>query len=230
MPGVGGNASEDGTNIPFFPPTISLRCRCSQPLVGPMQSRSDADERMVQRIMDANANSNRICIFDARPKGNAIANIVKGGGYEDVAFYEDLDFEFLDIHNIHVMRESLRKVKVVCFPTIDDKKFLSNIDNTEWLHHLKCILNGANRIVEKIFNRSSVIVHCSDGWDRTAQLTSLSMLLLDPFYRTLEGFQVLIEKEWLSFGHKFAHRIGHWEDKHSNDRSVAIMHMITLIN
>lgn len=36
----------------------------------------------------------------------------------------------------------------------------------------------------------SVMIHCSDGWDRTAQTCSLASLMLDPYYRTINGFQV----------------------------------------
>ena len=34
----------------------------------------------------------------------------------------------------------------------------------------------------------SVLIHCSDGWDRTSQLCSLSKIMLDPYYRTIEVF------------------------------------------
>lgn len=36
---------------------------------------------------------------------------------------------------------------------------------------MKCIISGAVRIVDKVENnKASVLVHCSDGWDRTAQV------------------------------------------------------------
>ena len=36
----------------------------------------------------------------------------------------------------------------------------------------------------------SVVVHCSDGWDRTSQTCSLVEMMIDPYYRTLHGFMV----------------------------------------
>lgn len=46
-----------------------------------------------------------------RFSANAIANKAKGGGYESEESYQNAELVFLDIHNIHVMRESQRKLK-----------------------------------------------------------------------------------------------------------------------
>lgn len=182
-------------------------------------------------IVEANAQSEKLSIMDARPSANAIANKAKGGGFESEETYSNVEINFLDIHNIHVMRESLRKLKEICYPTIDDQKWLTAVESSLWLKHIKCILAGAGRIVDKIeIMSTSVLVHCSDGWDRTAQLTALSMLLLDPYYRTIRGFEVLIEKEWLSFGHKFQQRIGHGDNRHSDaDRSPVFLQFIDCV-
>ena len=94
----------------LHPDSLASITRCSQPLVGVAGKRCREDERLVQNIMDANAQSHRIYIYDARPKVNAVANMAKGGGYESEDSYQNAEFVFLDIHNIHKMRESLRKV------------------------------------------------------------------------------------------------------------------------
>ncbi len=206
--------------------------RCSQPSVGMSGKRNREDESYIQFIMDANAQSHKIFIMDARPIANAVANKARGGGYENEELYRNAEINFLDIHSIHVMRESLRKLKELCFPAIgDEQHWYSNLESTHWLEHIRSILSGTLRIVDKIENnKTSVVVHCSDGWDRTAQLTSLSMILLDPYFRTLKGFEVLIEKEWISFGHKYAQRIGHGDDKHSDDnRSPVFLQFIDCV-
>jgi hypothetical protein len=98
--------------------------------------------------------------------------------------------------------------------------WLSNLEATNWL---KCILyqifvvyfidiavllSAAVDVTKRIVDGFSVLIHCSDGWDRTSQVSSLAQLMLDPYYRTLKGMQILVEKEWLSFGHKFSERCG----------------------
>ncbi|UJR26804.1 hypothetical protein I4U23_008117 [Adineta vaga] len=204
-------------------PVLSWYCRdsyvtitrASQPLTG-LNRKSQDDVEYLQEIANTNVNQNSsLYILDARPKVNAIANKANGGGYED---YSDCELEFHNIQNIHVMRESLSKLHTTI-------RHGSNEDKN-WLIHIRAILTSVNRIVSLVNNdKRSVLVHCSDGWDRTAQLTSLSMLILDSYYRTLDGFLILIEKEWISFGHKFLLRIGH-ADKIYSERSPVFLQFL----
>ncbi|XP_052519512.1 myotubularin-related protein 1 isoform X1 [Budorcas taxicolor] len=215
----------------IHPESQATITRCSQPLVGPNDKRCKEDEKYLQTIMDANAQAHKLIIFDARQNSVADTNKAKGGGYESESAYPNAELMFLEIHNIHVMRESLRKLKEIAYPAIDEARWLSNVDGTHWLEYIRMLLAGAVRIADKVESgKTSVVVHCSDGWDRTAQLTSLAMLMLDSYYRTIKGFEALIEKEWISFGHRFALRVGHGNDNHADaDRSPIFLQFIDCV-
>ena len=42
------------------------------------------------------------------------------------------------------------QVKDMCFPVIEDAKWLSNLEATHWLDHVKQILAGAVKIADKV--------------------------------------------------------------------------------
>lgn len=150
-------------------------------------------------------------IVDARPTVNAYAMQAVGLGSENMDNYKFATKVYLGIDNIHVMRESLSKVidalresDLTPLPPSRDA-----LAKSGWIKHIANILDGAGLIAKQVgLQHSHVLIHCSDGWDRTSQLSALSQLCLDPYYRTLDGFIVLVEKDWLSFGHMFAHRSG----------------------
>ncbi|KAH8826937.1 protein-tyrosine phosphatase-like protein [Flagelloscypha sp. PMI_526] len=167
-------------------------------------------------------------IIDARPTVNAFANSAKGAGTENMDHYKEGKKAYLGIDNIHQMRDSLNKVVealreadamlATITQDLTHAQHLSKISTLDrpslrrsgWLRHMTTILEGSLLIIKNIHvNSSHVLIHCSDGWDRTAQLSSVSQLCLDPYYRTIKGFQILVEKDWLSFGHKFLDRCGH---------------------
>ena len=150
-------------------------------------------------------------IVDARPTVNAYAMQAVGLGSENMDNYRFATKVYLGIDNIHVMRDSLNKV-IDALKESDLTPLAPNRDvlaKSGWIKHIANMLDGAGLIARQVgLQHSHVLIHCSDGWDRTSQLSALSQLCLDPYYRTLEGFIVLVEKDWLSFGHMFAHRSG----------------------
>lgn len=90
------------------------------------------------------------------------------------------------------------------------RQLLSRVETTGWIDHVRCVITSSVLVAETLSSRSSsVLVHCSDGWDRTAQVVATAQLILDPYFRSIEGLAVLIEKDWCGFGHKFHDRLGH---------------------
>ncbi len=188
--------------------------RSSQPLVGlGIRGKKFKDDyRMIEAIIQANKLNGveKLMIVDLRPRANAEANrLVKGAGYEKN--YKNCDLRFMNIENIHVVRASFSRMMDVCMGLGGmDVAWYQKIESTNWIEHLRSILSASQYVVTVMEReRVSVLTHCSDGWDRTSQVTCLAQLMLDPYFRTIEGFAVLLEKEWLAFGHMFHKRMGH---------------------
>jgi hypothetical protein len=178
--------------------------RSGQVKSGIMNKQCQADIELVQaigRLKFNNQNSeNKAYIFDCRPFINAVGNRVNGKGYLDNSSYNIFDVHFADIDNIHVMREALDELIESFGSYTGDQPLVS------WFKHIQKILKGAKYVTDNILRGDSVIVNCSDGWDRTPQIISLSKILLDPYFRTIEGLRILIHFEWNGFGHKFKSR------------------------
>lgn len=195
--------------------------RCSQPCSGIAGNYSEYDEKLLALAHSANPveAAKKIVIIDARPLLNAMANQMKGKGYEAVneTHYTSCEpVRFMNIGNIHVMRKSLAALTSDCHAMCTGlSSALDGMD--EWFGHISRVLEAAVTIAKLMHDGHSTVVHCSDGWDRTPQLCALSQLMMDSYYRTWKGFQVLVEKEWISFGHKFAQRCG--GTKGSSERS-----------
>ena len=209
---------------------ISGIWRSSQVKSGILNSKSKEDINLINEIKNLGKN---FYIFDARPQLNATANKIKGGGYESVENYENAKIIFCDIENIHKAREALKQTEYICTDEyiMTNKKFWSQFESTGWLDFIMITLKITHQISKLVIKGNNVLIHCSDGWDRTPQLVTISQILLEPYYRTFMGFAVLIEKDFLSFGHQFAKRSGIIEKKFEgeNDRSPIFLQFLDCV-
>jgi hypothetical protein len=192
--------------------TGAVLLRSGQPLVGLSQKRCVQDERLVASWTHATGRANgRLLIVDARPSTSALANTMIGAGVERLECYTGSERVYLRLENIHVVREAhdrlaaLVKEGGACMASAAWNALEAECT---WLEHIRLLLEGTGRIVNALCAGQHVLVHCSDGWDRTTQLCSLAALCIDPFYRSREGFERLIAKDWLAQGHRFADRRG----------------------
>jgi hypothetical protein len=147
--------------------------RCSQPRVGINNTRCAEDERLLHALTGFPALvGDMFAIFDARPRFNARANILAGKGFENPELYKNAvkKVAFLDIQNIHVMRDSYVKMTKACLKEsantheVSNSAFVASVAASGWLAHIATCLKATAEMVKAIDQEKlTLLIHCSDG-------------------------------------------------------------------
>lgn len=109
---------------------------------------------------------------------------------------------------------------------LSDEKWLSGLEGTRWLDHMRVCLKKANEVSILLAERSrSVVLQESDDRDLNCLLASLVQVISDPHARTISGFQSLVQKEWVAAGHPFLQRLNLFQ---KNDRDESPVFLLFL--
>lgn len=188
-------------------PNRAVIVRSGQPMIGPSNKRCKEDERLMNAIIG----NRRGYIIETRTQNIAQLAKTKGGGHEPEAYYPLLRRVHRPIDRYHTLTDSLHKLVEACQDkNCTTEKWLSRLESSNWLRHKMDVLNCACLVAQCIDHEgASVLVHGSEGMDSTLQVCSLAQIILDPDCRSVQGFEALIEREWLQAGHPFATRCKH---------------------
>jgi myotubularin-related protein 10/11/12 len=131
--------------------------------------------------------------------------------------------------SIQDVYQSYIKLRALCAPASDrelmiqDERFLTMIEKTCWLLYSSLCLKTANEAASSLKAGESVALQENDGRDMCCLISSLVQVMLDPFFRTITGFQALIQKEWVALGHPFSDRLGHVYSKQADKSPIFLL-------
>ncbi|XP_064257378.1 myotubularin-related protein 11 isoform X2 [Passer domesticus] len=102
------------------------------------------------------------------------------------------------------------RLRALCLPgAVAEEKWLSALEGTRWLDHVRSCLRRAAEVASLLAGkRCSVVLQEPSDRDLNCLLASLVQLLGDPHARSLPGFQSLVQREWVAAGHPFPRRLG----------------------
>nr|XP_031362727.1 myotubularin-related protein 11 [Lonchura striata domestica] len=102
------------------------------------------------------------------------------------------------------------RLRELCLPgAVAEEKWLSALEGTRWLDHVRSCLRKAVEVASLLAGkRCSVVLQEPSDRDLNCLVASLVQLLGDPHARSLPGFQSLVQREWVAAGHPFPRRLG----------------------
>ncbi|XP_018306060.1 myotubularin-related protein 10-B isoform X2 [Mycetomoellerius zeteki] len=133
--------------------------------------------------------------------------------------------------NVKLIAASFTKFINLCTPEnirqfwIQDNNFYSLLENTKWLKYISYCLQKTVEVCDRLNLGISVILQEGAARDLCCVISSLAQLLLDHHFRTIAGFQSLLQKEWVAGGHPFCDRLGHIVKANSEKSPLFLLYL-----
>ncbi|XP_024880886.1 myotubularin-related protein 12 isoform X4 [Temnothorax curvispinosus] len=108
---------------------------------------------------------------------------------------------------------------------IQDNNFYSLLENTKWLKYISYCLQKTVEVCDRLNLGISVILQEGAARDLCCVISSLAQLSLDHHFRTIAGFQSLLQKEWVAGGHPFCDRLGHIVKTNSEKSPLFLLYL-----
>ncbi|XP_062327111.1 myotubularin-related protein 10 [Osmerus eperlanus] len=122
----------------------------------------------------------------------------------------DLDKSLPTIQDIQAAFVRVRQICVIEPFEESEEKWLSSMESSRWLEFVRAFLKHSAEVVYLLEGkRVSVILQEEEDRDLSCVVASLVQVMLDPHFRSLAGFQSLVQKEWVMAGHRFLDRCNH---------------------
>ncbi|XP_056870092.1 myotubularin-related protein 10 isoform X2 [Takifugu flavidus] len=145
--------------------------------------------------------------------------------YSDV-IKSDLDKCLPSLQDVQSAFIKVRQICVVEPFEESEERWYSSLENSRWLECVRAFLKHSAEVVYHLDGKNvSVVLQEEEDRDLSCVVSSLVQLMLDPHYRSLVGFQALLQKEWVMAGHRFLDRCNHLK---KNDKEEAPLFMLFL--
>ena len=140
--------------------------RCAQPKRGILGKKDSWDEAYVGLIEETAVRSRsspggpnrRMVVFDCRSFTAAHANEFRGGGVESAQRYGARAIEYAALHNVHYVRRVVLAIR---------HRAPGQAAHSQWVRAQAALLRASLRVAQLLRDGATILLHCSDGWDRT---------------------------------------------------------------
>lgn len=131
--------------------------------------------------------------------------------------------------SIQDVQRGYTRLRELCTPEnprqvlLQESKYLQLLEKSSWLLYVSLALKESTKAAECMLKGKTVVLQENNGRDLCCVISSLTQIILDPYFRSIDGFQSLIQKEWVSLEHPFSDRLGHLYNPDGADKESPIL-------